>query len=89
MWDKRLKLGKIGNKIFAKVRGYPHWPAVITNDVDTTNRIIKYDVTRLWYGFGEAAKVKSMGVCIFLQIKSRHGGSNWKKKLVLGNEERL
>lgn len=61
---------KPGDKVFAKVRGFPHWPAVIEN-IDLTTKLPKYEV--LFYGTQESASVKETDVCLYLENKARFG----------------
>lgn len=62
---------KIGDRVFAKIRGHSHWPAVI-KAVDNTNKIIKYDVT--FYGTNEdGLSIKEIDICSFLENKSKYG----------------
>lgn len=61
---------KIGDKIFAKVRGHSYWPAHITN-IDNTKKLPKYNVS--FYGTGETAVVNENNICLYLENKSIHG----------------
>lgn len=69
---------KIGDCVFAKVKGYSHWPAVI-DSVDTASRIVKYDVT--FYGTNDIGySVKELDICSFLENKNKYGVAKANKK---------
>lgn len=72
--EKKYKF-KVGEKVFAKVKGHPHWPAFISC-IDTTTKIPKYNV--IFYGTREHAWIKEIDVCAFLKNKSRYGLPNKK-----------
>ncbi|BES96996.1 Lens epithelium-derived growth factor (LEDGF) [Nesidiocoris tenuis] len=60
-----------GSKVFAKVRGYPWWPARIDGCADETPNKVKYHV--YFYGTGETAVIKSTDVCDYVENKSKLG----------------
>lgn len=69
-----------GEKVFAKIKGYPHWPAVIQT-MDTKTKIIKYSVT--FFGTNETAIVKQSDICSYVENKSIYGQlktDNYKNK---------
>lgn len=68
---------KVGERVFAKIRGHPYWPAVVTS-VDTSNKIVKYNVN--FYGTGEIGCVKEIDICSFIENKTKHGGLKVKNK---------
>lgn len=67
---------KVGDKVFAKVRGHPHWPALI-NSIDHTSKLPKYHVT--FYGTKEIAILKEINLCLFVENKARFRST--KKKI--------
>lgn len=60
-----------GAKVFAKVRGYPPWPARIEGCADETPKKEKYHV--YFYGTGETAVVKSQDVFNFVENRNKMG----------------
>ncbi|KAF2893699.1 hypothetical protein ILUMI_12472 [Ignelater luminosus] len=62
---KKNKGFKVGDKVFAKVKGYPAWPAIITEDKNN-----KYDVK--FYGTGETGTVKAKDLFYYLQHKEKY-----------------
>lgn len=66
----RPKFSK-GDKVFAKVRGYPPWPARVEGSADETPNKMKYHV--YFYGTGETAVVKNEDICNFVENKDRLG----------------
>lgn len=69
---------KIGDRVFAKLRGYSHWPAIIKS-VNDSSSILKYHVE--FYGDHKTAWVKEIDTCKFLENKSLHGSPKIKSKL--------
>ncbi|KAF6208655.1 hypothetical protein GE061_017113 [Apolygus lucorum] len=60
-----------GAKVFAKVRGYPPWPARIEGCADETPKKEKYHV--YFYGTGETAVVKIQDVFDFVENRNKMG----------------
>lgn len=75
---------KYGDRVFAKVKGHPSWPAIV-DSVDRTNKIIKYNV--IFYGTEETACVKEIDVCSFLENKSRLGSGGKNKNFAKAMKE--
>lgn len=65
----------IGEKVFAKVKGYPPWPAVIDN-TELSSKLPKYRV--IFYDTKETAIVKEIDVCGYRENKSRLGNVKTK-----------
>ncbi|XP_050428384.1 hepatoma-derived growth factor-related protein 2 isoform X2 [Adelges cooleyi] len=71
------KVYSIKDKVFAKVRGYPAWPAVISGvEADTPSRQ-RYHV--YFYGTGERAVCKSDELFPYEENKSKLGKPNKRK----------
>lgn len=62
---------KVGDPVFLKVKGHPHWPAAFSS-IDSKNKLAKYNAT--FYGTGEVAFVKKIDIYF----------SFWKTKQDLG-----
>ncbi|KAJ1528895.1 hypothetical protein ONE63_007264 [Megalurothrips usitatus] len=62
---------KSGDKVFAKVRGYPFWPARIEACADETPNKMKYHV--YFYGTAETAICKAEEVVPYLINKDKYG----------------
>lgn len=60
-----------GDKVFAKVRGYPPWPARVEGLADETPNKMRYHI--YFYGTGETAVVKGEDICSFVENKTRLG----------------
>ncbi|XP_050482187.1 PC4 and SFRS1-interacting protein isoform X1 [Bombus huntii] len=60
-----------GDKVFAKVRGYPPWPAKVEKVVDANSKNSKYSV--YFYGTGETAVCKVEELYSYLENKARFG----------------
>ena len=70
---------KSGDLVFAKVKGYPAWPARVTNPVDEKG--LKYHV--FFYGTYETAVVPKDGIWIYNQAtKEKYGKQKRKGKLL-------
>ncbi|XP_014285236.1 PC4 and SFRS1-interacting protein-like [Halyomorpha halys] len=67
-----------GDKVFAKVRGYPPWPARIEGLVDQTPKKIRYNT--YFYGSGNTAVVKGKDICSFVENKTKFGKPRRQKK---------
>lgn len=69
---KIMVLGKnkynCGDKVFAKIKGYPYWPAIV-NNTTASGKLKKYSVT--FYGTNEVGCVKEIDICSYLENKSR------------------
>lgn len=57
---------KVGDKVFAKVKGYPPWPARIEGDTGKK----KYNV--LFYGTQETGAIKTEDLCYYLKNKGNY-----------------
>lgn len=66
-----------GDRVFVKIKGYPYWPAFI-NDINTTNKLPKYNVT--FYGTKETSCVKEIDMCLYSENKSRFANPKTKSK---------
>ncbi|KAK3926269.1 Hepatoma-derived growth factor [Frankliniella fusca] len=62
---------KSGDKVFAKVRGYPYWPARIEACADETPNKMKYHV--YFYGTAETAICKAEEVIPYAPNKDKYG----------------
>ncbi|CAM1312766.1 HDGFL3 (predicted), partial [Pycnogonum litorale] len=62
---------KAGYKIFAKVRGYPHWPARINGESFGTAKNIKYPI--FFYGTYETAQLGPKDIFPYEKFKERFG----------------
>ncbi|XP_043587470.1 PC4 and SFRS1-interacting protein isoform X4 [Bombus pyrosoma] len=60
-----------GDKVFAKVRGYPPWPAKVEKVIDANSKNSKYSV--YFYGTGETAVCKVEELYTYLENKARFG----------------
>lgn len=71
------KVFNVKDKVFAKIRGYPAWPAIISGvKADTPSRQ-RYNV--YFYGTGERAECKSEELYPYEEFKSRLGKPNKRK----------
>jgi len=66
---------KSGDLVFAKVKGYPAWPARVTNPVDEKG--LKYHV--FFYGTYETAVVPKDGIWIYSQATKEKYGKQKRK----------
>lgn len=75
------KLFKVDDKVFAKIRGYPAWPAIVSGvkSADTPSKT-KYNV--FFYGTGERADCKPEDLCPYEENKSKLGKPNKRKYFV-------
>ncbi|XP_049811205.1 PC4 and SFRS1-interacting protein-like [Schistocerca nitens] len=62
---------KKGDKVFAKVRGYPPWPAHVQCLAEATNNKLKYHV--IFYGTYETAVCKAEDMFPYVENKERFG----------------
>ena len=60
-----------GDKVFAKVRGYPPWPARVEGLADETPNRMRYHI--YFYGTGETAVVKAEDICSFVDNRVKLG----------------
>ncbi|KAG8317779.1 PC4 and SFRS1-interacting protein [Homalodisca vitripennis] len=60
-----------GDKVFAKVRGFPYWPAIIDNVSFTEKQQAKYEV--IFFGTQETATVNDKDACLYSEYKHIHG----------------
>lgn len=67
-----------GDKVFAKVRGYPAWPAIVIAIADETPNKVKYHVS--FYGTSETAVCKVEDIFPYEQFKEKYGKPNKKRK---------
>lgn len=72
------KVYKVDDKVFAKIRGYPAWPALVSGvkSSDTPSKT-KYNV--YFYGTGERAECKPEDLCPYQENKSKLGKPNKRK----------
>lgn len=63
----------IGDKVFAKLRGYPYWPAIIENIMENgyTNKYNSYQVR--FYGGCDTATIKGNDICLYEENKQKYG----------------
>lgn len=60
-----------GDKVFAKVRGYPPWPAKVEKVIDPNSKSTKYSV--YFYGTGETAVCKVEELFTYAENKAKFG----------------
>ncbi|XP_076636164.1 JIL-1 anchoring and stabilizing protein isoform X3 [Colletes latitarsis] len=60
-----------GDKVFAKVRGYPPWPAKVERVIDPNSKNSKYSV--FFYGTGETAVCKVDELFTYVENKAKFG----------------
>lgn len=60
-----------GDKVFAKVRGYPPWPAKVEKVIDPNSKNAKYSV--FFYGTGETAVCKVEELYTYSENKAKFG----------------
>ncbi|XP_015610277.1 PC4 and SFRS1-interacting protein isoform X2 [Cephus cinctus] len=68
---KLLKKFLAGDKVFAKVRGYPPWPAKVEGVIDANTKNAKYSV--YFYGTGETAVCKVEELFVYAENKAKFG----------------
>ncbi|XP_054258725.1 PC4 and SFRS1-interacting protein-like [Macrosteles quadrilineatus] len=68
---------KPGDKIFAKVRGYPPWPARVEGVADETPNKMKYHI--YFYGTGETAVCKQEELFPYVENRAKFGKPMKKK----------
>lgn len=68
---KLIKKFLPGDKVFAKVRGYPPWPARVEEVTDGHTKNAKYKV--FFYGTGETASCKSDELFTYHENKEKYG----------------
>ncbi|XP_011149480.1 PC4 and SFRS1-interacting protein isoform X2 [Harpegnathos saltator] len=66
---KLLKKFFTGDKVFAKVRGYPPWPAKVEKVIDANSKNAKYSV--YFYGTGETAVCKVEELYTYTENKAK------------------
>ncbi|XP_060531126.1 PC4 and SFRS1-interacting protein isoform X2 [Cylas formicarius] len=64
---------KKGDKVFAKVKGYPPWPAAIVEDIGKR----KYSV--IFYGTKETGTIKVEDLCYYLQNRDNYAPKYLKR----------
>ncbi|XP_035718493.1 hepatoma-derived growth factor-related protein 2-like [Vespa mandarinia] len=75
---KLLKKFFPGDKVFAKVRGYPPWPAKVEKVVDSNSKNAKYNV--YFYGTGETAVCKVEELFTYTENKAKFGNKALRRK---------
>ncbi|XP_046674366.1 hepatoma-derived growth factor-like [Homalodisca vitripennis] len=60
-----------GDKVFAKIKGYPYWSARVVNVFWTEKQQAKYDVK--FFGTQETTTIKDNDACLYLEYKHIHG----------------
>lgn len=71
----------VGDKIFAKVKGYPYWPAIITGIENDLKKMPKYNIK--FYGTHETSLVSQDNICYYQENKNKYGvekTNNFKNK---------
>lgn len=71
------KVFNVNDKVFAKIRGYPAWPAIVSSVKTDTPTRLRYSV--YFYGTGERAECKPEDLCPYEENKSRLGKPNKRK----------
>lgn len=61
----------LGDKVFAKVRGYPPWPAKVVGLADAAVNKMRYHVS--FYGTGETAMCKVEDLFSYVENKEKYG----------------
>ncbi|XP_071625829.1 PC4 and SFRS1-interacting protein isoform X2 [Temnothorax longispinosus] len=74
---KLLKRFFAGDKVFAKVRGYPPWPAKVEKVNDPNSKNARYSV--YFYGTGETAVCKVEELYTYAENKEKYGKPNRRK----------
>ncbi|KAF7401199.1 hypothetical protein HZH68_007019 [Vespula germanica] len=67
-----------GDKVFAKVRGYPPWPAKVEKVTDQNSKNAKYSV--YFYGTGETAVCKVEELFTYTENKAKFGNKALRRK---------
>ncbi|XP_017156607.1 uncharacterized protein LOC108165069 isoform X2 [Drosophila miranda] len=75
--QETCKSFKIGDLVFAKVRGFKPWPAVITHDVDK-----KKQYTVCFYGSGEIGYILLKNLVPYLELKEEYSTEHHMKQAV-------
>ncbi|KAK2587118.1 hypothetical protein KPH14_002880 [Odynerus spinipes] len=75
---KLLKKFFAGDKVFAKVRGYPPWPAKVEKVTDPNSKNAKYSV--YFYGTGETAVCKVEELYTYSENKAKFGNKALRRK---------
>lgn len=69
---------RVGDRVFAKVKGCQYWPAVV-DKIDSSTKITKYNVT--FYGTKKlGVNIKENDICLFYENKSRLSQQYQKSK---------
>lgn len=71
------KTFNVKDKVFAKIRGYPAWPAIVSGVKGDTPSRVRYNV--YFYGTGERAECKPEDLCPYQDNKSKLGKPNKRK----------
>lgn len=61
---------KVGERVFAKIKGYSYWPAFIEG-IAQSRKIKKYNV--IFYGEKTTACVKEIDICSYIENKVKYG----------------
>ncbi|XP_012285630.1 PC4 and SFRS1-interacting protein isoform X2 [Orussus abietinus] len=83
-----VKLAKkfyAGDKVFAKVRGYPPWPAKIEGVIDANTKNARYNV--YFYGTGETAICKVDELYVYAENKDKFAKPSKRKRFTDGLEQ--
>ncbi|KAK6620556.1 hypothetical protein RUM43_010848 [Polyplax serrata] len=75
----------VGDMVFAKVRGYPPWPARISSVADARPATLKYNV--YFFGTAETASVLAKDICLYAENKEKLGKVVKRKFFKEGLEE--
>ncbi|KAG8282073.1 PC4 and SFRS1-interacting protein [Homalodisca vitripennis] len=65
----KFKFNK-GDKVFAKIRGFPYWPATVDSVLSTEKQQAKYVI---FFGTKETATINDEDACLYAEYKHIHG----------------
>ncbi|KAG8042386.1 hypothetical protein G9C98_005020 [Cotesia typhae] len=82
---KLVKKFVVGDKVFAKVRGYPPWPAKIRKVPESNKKNGKYEV--YFYGTGEKGECTLDRIYDYHENKDKYGKPSKAKKFLEGMQE--
>lgn len=72
----------VGERVFAKVKGYSYWPAIIQKIINNSTKATKYEV--LFFGSNDIAVVNENSIYLYEENKEKYGKlkiNNFKNKI--------